>query len=337
MSRTRAGIAALHILFFLSGVAALGYQLVWAKMFSTGLGHEMPAVLAIIAAFMAGMALGAWALDRFIPRTARAGLWLAGLEMSIGVWALLATWFIPSVNDFALRFIGLEPGAFKHWLIAFALPAIALLPATAAMGATLPAMEKFLSACTPEKSSIGSVYGANTLGAVAGTLLLPFVLMPWIGFRDSCWALAGVNFVAGLGTFVLSRRSGVFSPAPLKIEAGQTSTTLSFRRIAWTLFFTGLFGIAYEMIGVRVLSQVLEGTVFTYAAVLAIFLLGTAAGAAAFHRWWRGVEPGGLLVSLLTATASTGLIGILVLSRTQWIYRTLRTLGDTPSRCWRRN
>ena len=67
----------LHVLFCLSGAAALGYQLVWAKMFSTGLGHEMPAVLAILAAIMAGMALGAAGLDRFIPRDTRAGRWLA--------------------------------------------------------------------------------------------------------------------------------------------------------------------------------------------------------------------------------------------------------------------
>ena len=130
---------ALHLLFFLSGAAALGYQLVWAKMFSTGLGHEMPAVLAIIAAFMAGMALGAWGLDRFIPRSARAGLWLGGLELAIGAWALLVSFFIPSVHDFALRLIGLAPGGFRHWLIAFTIPALVLLPATAAMGATLPA------------------------------------------------------------------------------------------------------------------------------------------------------------------------------------------------------
>ncbi len=102
------------------------------------------------------------------------------------------------------------------------------------------------------------------------------------------------------------------------------------RRVTVTLFLTGLLGIAYEVAGVRVLSQVLEGTVFTYAAVLAVFLLGTAAGAAAFHRWWRGVEPGPLLGRLLAATAGGGWLGVLALSKIQFIYPALRALGDAP-------
>src|SRR6186713_31127 len=113
MRRTPRGTA-LHILFFLSGAAALGYQLVWAKMFSTGLGHEMPAMLAIICAVMAGMALGAAFIDRFIPRNNRAALWFCGLELAIGIWAIIATFAIPHANDVALRLIGLAPNAAKH-------------------------------------------------------------------------------------------------------------------------------------------------------------------------------------------------------------------------------
>ena len=178
MSRTCAASPALHILFFFSGAAALGYQLVWSKMFSTGLGHEMPAVLAIICAFMAGMALGAAVLDRFIPRNARAGLWLCGLELTIGVWAVIASLAIPRGNELVLQLIGVDPSALRHWTIAFAIPALALLPASMAMGATLPAMEKLLSVIAPQNESIGSVYAANTFGAVAGTLLAPYVLIP---------------------------------------------------------------------------------------------------------------------------------------------------------------
>jgi spermidine synthase len=332
---------ALHILFFLSGVAALGYQLVWAKMFSTGLGHEMPAVLAIIAAFMVGMALGAWTLDRFIPRDMRAGFWLAGIELTIGAWALLASFFIPSVNEFALRWIGLAPGAFKHWLIAFAIPAIVLLPATTAIGATLPAMEKFLSALAPQNQSIGSVYAANTFGAVVGTLVAPFALMPVYGFSGTCVALVMVNCLVAAEALALSAGSAHILPASSSsswLEAGvpgkhadsAVRAPLSSRRLTVSLFITGLLGISYEVAGVRVLSQVLEGTVFTYAAVLAIFLLGTAAGAAAFHRWWRGVDPARLHAHLLNVAACAGFLGILALSRTPLIYRTLRALGDAP-------
>src|SRR5687767_8955841 len=86
---------ALHTLFCLSGAAALGYQLIWSKMFSTGLGHEYPAVLAIVCAFMAGMALGATVIDRAVPRDVRARWWFAGLESVIALWAVLISFFIP--------------------------------------------------------------------------------------------------------------------------------------------------------------------------------------------------------------------------------------------------
>ena len=355
----------LHFLFFLSGAAALGYQLVWSKMFSTGLGHEMPAVLAIVCAFMGGMALGSIAIDRFIPRNARAGLWFAALELTIGIWAVLASLLIPHVNEIALRLIGLAPSALKHWSIAFAIPALALLPATMAMGATFPAMEKFLSVIAPKDESIGSVYAANTFGAVAGTLLAPYVLMPALGLSKSCWILAAVNGAVSAGAFVLSRaqRKVSLSPqrgegrgegwkrseisqhvneserttphphslSPLRGEGGRKPAAITLRRLALMLFITGLLGIGYETTGVRVLSQVLKNTVFTYAAVLAVFLLGTAAGAAAYHRWWRDKEPRRLLATLLCGTALACFVGMLLMARAPWLYMSARKLGDSQA------
>jgi spermidine synthase len=317
---------ALHILFFLSGVAALGYQLVWSKMFSTGLGHEMPAVLAIIGAFMAGMALGAAVVDRFIPRDARAGLWLCGLELTIGVWAILVSFAIPRVNELVLQLIGLDPGALKHWTIAFAIPALTLLPATMAMGATLPAMEKFLSINAPQNESIGSVYAANTFGGVAGTLLAPYVLMPALGLGKSCWVLAATNALVAMSAFFLSRDSNA-ATAPAR--AAISPQSISEPRIRLTLFLTGLLGIGYETSGIRVLSQVLKNTVFTYAAVLAVFLVGTAAGAAAYHRWWRKREPRRLLATLLCGTALACFSGMLLMTWAPAFYLFARKLGDS--------
>src|SRR5262245_27665452 len=101
-------------------------------MFAAGLGHEMPAILAVVSAFMGGMGMGAWVLDRRIDRRQRPGCWYGWLEILIGVWALLTALGIPQVNQLALQFIGLEPSELRHWCVAFALPFLALLPATAA-------------------------------------------------------------------------------------------------------------------------------------------------------------------------------------------------------------
>src|SRR5437870_9149889 len=145
MTRARWQQAVLYLLFFFSGSAGLGYQMVWSKMFATGLGHEMPSVLAVVCAFLGGMALGAWTLDRVVARSQRPGTWYGWLEILIGVWALLSALLIPVTNRSALSLIGLEPSALRHWCVAFVLPFLILLPATAAMGATLPAMERFVA------------------------------------------------------------------------------------------------------------------------------------------------------------------------------------------------
>ena len=76
---------------------------------------------------------------------------------------------------------------------------------------------------------------------------------------------------------------------------------------------TGLLGIGYEVLVVRVLSQVTENTVYTYATLLAVYLVGTAAGGAAYQRWLLAREQpdardnlGGLLQAALAATCLLG-------------------------------
>src|SRR6266699_2649987 len=98
MTRVRWQPAVLYLLFFFSGSAGLGYQMVWSKMFATGLGHELPAVLAVLCAVMVGMALGAWQLDRLIARSRSPGGWYGGLEILIGAWGFLSAALIPVAN-----------------------------------------------------------------------------------------------------------------------------------------------------------------------------------------------------------------------------------------------
>jgi len=85
----------LYLLFFFSGLAGLGYQSAWLKMFATGFGHEIPATLAVVCAVMGGMGVGAWGLDKRINRSQWPARWYALLEVLIALWALLSTVLIP--------------------------------------------------------------------------------------------------------------------------------------------------------------------------------------------------------------------------------------------------
>src|SRR5258706_5606994 len=128
-------LSSLYLLFFLSGAAALGYQLIWSKIFAVGLGHEMASVLAVICAFMGGMSVGALFSERIVAVAPMRAL--AAIEMIIGIWGATTALILPPVNDFALHLSGLGSPV-RQWLVCFLLPFLVLLPATMAMGASFP-------------------------------------------------------------------------------------------------------------------------------------------------------------------------------------------------------
>ncbi len=313
-------------IFFLSGIAGLGYQIVWARMFAIGLGHELPSVFAVIAAFFGGLALGGLALDRRVSVSSRPGRWYAGLELLIGSWALLTVVLIPQLNLLVHGLTGVAPSPLRHWLVAFGLPFLGLLPATVAMGATLPAMDRFVSALRSEGRPIGSLYAANTLGAAAGVLLSAFVLVPEFGFRMTVVIFAAVNFLCALSILVWpggreAGREAVVDPV---------ADNVSPARLKVTLALTGLLGIGYEVLSVRVMAQVLESTVYSYASALTVYLLFTSLGAAIYYRWARRSAFRPALIHLLIGLATTCLLGVLVLGRAGELYEAI-AVGTQPS------
>ena len=148
------------------------------------------------------------------------------------------------------------------------------------MGATLPAMERVTAQMRTEGRSIAALYASNTFGAVIGVLAIAFWLVPELGLGraprvSASPSMFSARCIAGLVSAGLadSARSGV-------------AEILSARRgVLARLAFTGLLGIGYEVLVVRVLSQVAEDTVYTFAMLLAVYLVGSAAGAAGYQRW----------------------------------------------------
>ena len=312
-----------YIILFLSGFAGLGYEMVWTRMLSVGLGHEIIAVLAVVGAFFCGMALGAWRMDATVSRSRRPGRWYAGFELVIGIWTLILTALIPWVNRWAGPLTGIDPSMFRHWILAFILPFFLLLPATFAMGATLPSMERLFSRLRRDGWSVGGLYAANTFGAVAGTLLTTFFIAPALGFRLTAGLLAGVNFLCAAGAMM--------GPARRETERKAVSIGISnppdLRRVMGTLFVTGFLGIGYEILVVRVLSQVLENTVYSFAGLLSVYLLGTAAGAAVYQAVAprRKFEP--VLTGLLHCLAFAGVLGVAILPFSEQIFSWLRHMA----------
>ncbi|MBX9964622.1 MAG: fused MFS/spermidine synthase [Burkholderiales bacterium] len=290
------------VLMVASGCAALGLQIVWTQQTALWLGHESAAVLAVIGAFFGGLASGALALSARIHRSRRPALWYAGCEVAIGLWSIALALLLEPVTSTLLMLIGSQPTPLWHGFVAFCGTFVLLLPATAAMGATLPAMERIHEGMRRRGESIAGLYAANTLGAVLGVLAAAFVLVPTLGLWRTAAACAALNLACAAAAMKL-----FVEPADVE----QPATRPSVSHLPWVLAVTGLLGIGYEVLVVRVLSQVAENTVFTFALLLAVYLVGTALGAAAYGRWYSAAkDERRTRDALLRALAASCLLGV---------------------------
>ncbi len=286
-----------------SGFAGLGYEIVWTRELSLALGTEMMAVLGAIAGFFAGLALGAFALDRPIRCAKSPRSMYAALEAVIGLWGLASIWLLPGAGRALPPLLGAEPAPALLWAASFALPTLVLLPATAAMGGTLSALERMMSEARGDPRVSAGIYGANTAGAVGGTLICVFFLLPALGLSSTLLCLAGLNALCALGAFALGRASGEASAEP----DGGGPHAMRELRLTITLFMTGLLGIAFEVLVVRLAAQVMQNTMYTFAGLLAAYLLGTATGGLIWQRAGRhAADPGHSWLLTGTALACLG-------------------------------
>lgn len=310
---SRSTIRWLHMLFALSGAAGLGLQLTWARRLSLGLGHEIPATYGVVSTFLLGLAAGAGLADRPFFRRIAPPIVCGLVEAAAGLWAVATLWTIPALSELSWSLAGPSPSPALHWTISFLLPAAALLPATLAMGATLPAMERWVSELFPDGRRVGPLYAANTAGAVAGIVLAVGVLQPTLGFRGATLAFAALNGLCACICVAAARSTRSVDHPATPLQTTPVAGRLPVR-LAATLFVTGLLGMGFEILTVRLLGQSLENTVYTYAAILAAYLLGTALGGAVRNR--LAPRSAAAIPSLLLALAGSLVLAAWVLMLT---------------------
>jgi spermidine synthase len=307
------------LLMALSGFAALGYQMAWTQQCALWLGHETAAVLAVVAGFFGGIGVGAWTLARRIDSSTRPVRWYVACEVSIAVWSAVLVACMAPASQLLMSFIGAEPTPAWNAFVVFSGTFLLLLPATAAMGATLPAMERMLSMRTQTAArlqSIAALYASNTAGAVAGVLVSALVLVPLIGLRMTATLCIGANLLCGaLAWRIFARRDDAPRiPRPLAPASTGAAMRPATRTLA-LLAATGFLGIGFEVLMVRAVSQLTENTVYTFAILLAVYLVGTAIGAARYARQAHATDHAHVVRDrLLRAVAFACLAGILALA-----------------------
>jgi spermidine synthase len=288
-----AQLSVLTLCFVLSGFAALVYQTAWTRQFALVFGTSELAVATVLAAYMGGLALGAWLVERWLPRLNRPVLTYAALELGIGACALLLVPALLLGSDLLLRALfGGQPAppdsaqvGTSLFYLASAFVALAL--PTTLMGATLPLLARHAVHSEQQIGRrIGALYASNTAGAVAGALAAAFWLLPNLGLSRTVWVGAAINFMVFLMAALIATRATpvAFPFTPTRERVTQPSERPWPPSPQWVLplmFASGAVSFFHEVLWTRMLSHVLGSSIYAFGVMVASFLAGIAVGGAA--------------------------------------------------------
>ncbi|MGZ6260009.1 MAG: fused MFS/spermidine synthase [Candidatus Limnocylindrales bacterium] len=215
---------------FISGLTSLGYQVLWTRLLASGSGNTTYVFTVILAIFLFGLAVGAAVVTRRMGRLGSAVALLGAAQVAIAAIALAGLVILsgqfPNL-PFVVRVI------------------LVVLPATLVLGVTLPLASTLVGAGEERiGQDAGLLLGVNTFGAICGTFVVPFVLIPTIGSPRSLVVLAALNAVLGLALLVRGRDlteparrvlaaagglltlvalAGLLLPNPLVLDPGTTT------------------------------------------------------------------------------------------------------------------
>jgi spermidine synthase len=332
----RLGLATIALLFFASGLSGLVYQELWLRLLGLVFGVTVYAASAVLAGFMAGLALGSAIGGRWADRTRRPLLLYGGAEVLVGLSALAT----PALLDGVERaYVALHPvlphlpGALT--LARFVLSIAVLLVPTMLMGATFPLVVRAsLRGARPLGEDASVLYAANTAGGIAGTLLAGFWLIGGVGIGASFRLAAALNVAVGLIAIVLSmaREQGA-SPdhAPVTDDAEESTSPVR-RRLLVVFAVSGFTSLALEVVWFRVLVLFLQVTTYAFTVMLAAFLSGIAAGAAVDARLFRKRRDWLLwLVAIETLLALAAALSLLFLDRSYDVLRMIEPWLGRPA------
>ncbi len=317
-------------LFLASGATALVYEVVWTRLLTTSVfGSTSQAISTVLAAFMAGLALGAYWLAPRADDMARPLRLYAVLEAGIGVYAFAFPLLVKGVLWVYLVFAtGRDPNALLGAL-RFGLAFAVLLAPSTMMGATLPALVRYAT------RSVGSVgkqtgifYAVNTAGAVLGTLLAAFVLIRTLGVTMTLVATGVANLIIAVVAWRVGADEGAPAEDAPDDDAGASDAEHPPRvvRAATAAFaVSGFCALAYEVLWTRILVFFLGSTTYAFATMLAAFLTGIAAGSAYASRWVeRANRPAALLGA---AQVAIGISAVVLLPLFGETYTVVRAIG----------
>jgi spermidine synthase len=284
----------LLLLFVCSGACGLAYQVLWLRQLSYVFGVTAYAASTVLAAFMAGLALGSWMAGPILARIRRPLRAFGIAELLVGVSAIATPTALDLASVFYRALYRTMPDAFVVQTVArFVCAFLVLMVPTMLMGLTLPLLSaSSLVQGQKFSSRISALYAANTAGAVTGALLTGFVLIGSLGMQRTFLVTAIVNGIVGVVAIGLDRRlqasetAAVPAAAPAAASTGvDSAVTPRGPRLVWIAMAASGFGsLALEVVWFRVMTQYIDATTYAFTMTLAIVLTGIALGGAVAAR-----------------------------------------------------
>jgi spermidine synthase len=313
-------ISAVLLCFYFSGATGLIYEVLWTRLLGLVFGHTVFAITTVLAAFMGGLGLGSYLFGKIADRHAHPLRLYGLLEIGIGTYALLTPLLLSQAEAVYIPlYRSLELSFFVFSLAQFLLIFLILLVPTTLMGATLPVLSRFfVHEIAALGGQVGRLYAFNTFGAVLGTYLAGFYLLPNLGIQISLLLAAIANIGIGALIVVFDRHlsqlgfqesvsmprltrdtqslpdvqggkgDGREASRPLESPLGASASRQSLPIGVWLavigLGISGGTSMMYEVAWTRALALIIGSSTYAFSTMLVTFLAGLAIGSYLFSR-----------------------------------------------------
>ena len=262
----------LLVLFVGSGCAALIYEVVWFQLLRFAIGATSISLSILLACFMGGLFLGSLLFHRYISIDKHPLRIYAYLEFGIGIFGILIPILLPFVTSLYTSYV--EYGYLNIFLRAL-ISLVILLPPTILMGATLPALARWVKMTRTGTSRIGYFYSANIAGSIIGVLIAGFLLLRLYDMTVTTTFAVLLNISIGLLSLRIANRSqystGAIIPKVISESAPANPVHIA-------IALSGVGALGAQIVWMRNLSLLFGATVYTFSVVLTVFLAGLGIG-----------------------------------------------------------
>lgn len=279
----------LGVAFFLSGATALAAEVVLNRLLTYVFGSSHAATATVLAAYMAGLSLGAAGFGHLATRFRRPVRVYAVLELCVALFLALLPAVYPWFRDLALAVVGgLGAQGSLATVVRFVLAFVFVLVPTVLMGGTLPVLLAAFGGGDTLERRLPWLYAVNTLGAAAGTLLSAYLGIERLGLDGVAAAAAGVDVLAAVAALLLAPRLEGAGAGEAAAPPPGPRAWLS-RRLALALAFgQGAVSFTLEVVWAHLVRTVIGVTVYAFAVMLAAILVGIGLGSLLAEAAGRG-------------------------------------------------